>query len=100
MKRKSERWEYSTPACFMHEFVSPGEGEPEPEQWDEVKAWRTARRQELVARRVAKDTTERRRLARRHIEAGGVVALPGVVGNAAPVEFWRWRPGVAMRRGP
>jgi 5-formyltetrahydrofolate cyclo-ligase len=40
-----------------------------------------------------------RELARRHIEAGGVVGLPVVVRQAAPVEFWRWRPGVAMRRG-
>lgn len=133
MKRKNERWGYSSPACFMHEFVSPGE--PEPEKWDEIKAWRTARREELIARRVAKDPTQRQRLAtpiiqyllnaievsicpilglywpirgeidlreiaRRHIKAGGVVALPVVVSDAAPVEFWRWRPGVAMRRGP
>jgi 5-formyltetrahydrofolate cyclo-ligase len=40
-----------------------------------------------------------REFARRHIEAGGVVGLPVVVQDAAPVEFWRWRPGVPMTRG-
>ena len=40
-----------------------------------------------------------RDLARRHIEAGGSVALPVVVEKKAPLEFWRWRPGMGMRRG-
>jgi 5-formyltetrahydrofolate cyclo-ligase len=40
-----------------------------------------------------------RPLARRHVAAGGVVALPVVVRSAAPVEFWRWQPGVPMVRG-
>jgi len=40
-----------------------------------------------------------RDLARAHIEAGGEVALPVVVEKAAPVEFWKWRPGMGMRRG-
>ena len=40
-----------------------------------------------------------RDVARRHIEAGGSVALPVVVEKAAPVEFWRWRPGMGMKRG-
>ncbi len=40
-----------------------------------------------------------RELARHHIEAGGTVGLPVVVQDAAPVEFWRWRPGVALKRG-
>lgn len=40
-----------------------------------------------------------REIARRHVAAGGVVALPVVVQKAAPVEFWRWQPGVALRRG-
>lgn len=40
-----------------------------------------------------------RELARRHVASGGVVGLPVVIEKAAPVEFWRWRPGVAMRRG-
>jgi 5-formyltetrahydrofolate cyclo-ligase len=40
-----------------------------------------------------------RDLARQHIEAGGSVALPVVVEKKAPLEFWRWRPGMGMRRG-
>lgn len=40
-----------------------------------------------------------RDIARQHVEAGGVVALPVVVEKAAPVEFWSWRPGMRMRRG-
>jgi len=40
-----------------------------------------------------------RDIARRHIEAGGVVGLPVVVEKAAPVEFWKWQPGMGMRRG-
>jgi 5-formyltetrahydrofolate cyclo-ligase len=40
-----------------------------------------------------------REFARQHVEAGGTVGLPVVVRDAAPVEFWRWRPGVALKRG-
>lgn len=40
-----------------------------------------------------------RELAHRHIDAGGIVVLPVVVEKNAPVEFWRWRPEVAMSRG-
>jgi 5-formyltetrahydrofolate cyclo-ligase len=40
-----------------------------------------------------------RGLARRHIDAGGVAALPVVVAKNEPVEFWRWETSSAMRRG-
>jgi 5-formyltetrahydrofolate cyclo-ligase len=40
-----------------------------------------------------------RDVAHRHIEAGGIAALPVVVEKNAPVEFWRWRPEVPMSRG-
>jgi len=40
-----------------------------------------------------------RSLARKHLDAGGQVALPVVVSRAAPVEFWSWRPGTKMRLG-
>ena len=40
-----------------------------------------------------------RDIAVRHIEAGGVAALPVVVHKNAPVEFWPWEPGTSMRRG-
>jgi 5-formyltetrahydrofolate cyclo-ligase len=40
-----------------------------------------------------------RDIAIRHIEAGGVAALPVIVHKNAPVEFWPWEPGTSMRRG-
>lgn len=40
-----------------------------------------------------------RNIAKEHIAAGGLVALPVVVQKAAPVEFWRWHPGEPMQRG-
>jgi 5-formyltetrahydrofolate cyclo-ligase len=40
-----------------------------------------------------------RDVAHRHIEAGGIVALPVVVEKNAAVQFWRWRPDVPMSRG-
>ncbi|HTC54525.1 MAG TPA: 5-formyltetrahydrofolate cyclo-ligase [Steroidobacteraceae bacterium] len=40
-----------------------------------------------------------REFARHHVKAGGVVGLPVVVRDATPVEFWRWRPGAALKRG-
>ncbi len=40
-----------------------------------------------------------RELARRHVAAGGIVGLPVVVQKAAPVEFWRWQQGVALKKG-
>jgi 5-formyltetrahydrofolate cyclo-ligase len=38
-----------------------------------------------------------RALARQHIAGGGSIALPVVVTRAAPVEFWRWYPGMQIR---
>jgi 5-formyltetrahydrofolate cyclo-ligase len=40
-----------------------------------------------------------RDLAREHIAAGRTVALPVVVTKAAPIEFWRWEPGMKLARG-
>jgi 5-formyltetrahydrofolate cyclo-ligase len=40
-----------------------------------------------------------RDIARAHIEAGGVAALPVVVERNAAVEFWRWEPGMKMSKG-
>jgi 5-formyltetrahydrofolate cyclo-ligase len=38
-------------------------------------------------------------VAEEHLSRGGSLALPVVVEKAAPVEFWRWRPGMPMARG-
>ena len=40
-----------------------------------------------------------RDFARDFVAAGGIVGLPVVVQDAAPLEFWRWQPGVALKRG-
>ena len=40
-----------------------------------------------------------RRIAEQHLASGGEVAIPVIVQKAAPVEFWRWRPGIPMQIG-
>ena len=38
-------------------------------------------------------------LAAGHVARGGCLGLPVVVEKSAPVEFWRWWPGMPMSRG-
>jgi 5-formyltetrahydrofolate cyclo-ligase len=38
-------------------------------------------------------------LARKLVEAGVQISLPVVVTKSAPVEFWRWQPGMPMSKG-
>jgi len=40
-----------------------------------------------------------REIVNRHLARGGLAALPVVVRAAAPLEFWRWSPGIAMQTG-
>ncbi|MEP7243738.1 MAG: 5-formyltetrahydrofolate cyclo-ligase [Gammaproteobacteria bacterium] len=40
-----------------------------------------------------------RDIARKHLDAGCVVGLPVIVERSAPVEFWKWRPGIRMQTG-
>ena len=40
-----------------------------------------------------------RGVAKQHLTSGGQVALPVVVQQSAPVEFWRWHPGMPMQTG-
>jgi 5-formyltetrahydrofolate cyclo-ligase len=40
-----------------------------------------------------------RDLARSHVAAGGQAALPVIVTRHAPVEFWKWHPGMPTTRG-
>ncbi|MGO8856142.1 MAG: 5-formyltetrahydrofolate cyclo-ligase [Steroidobacteraceae bacterium] len=40
-----------------------------------------------------------RGIAKQFLAYGGQVALPVVVQRAAPVEFWRWHPGMPMQTG-
>ena len=61
MKPKNPAREYSSPACFIQELDDSTP--PNPQRWDEIKVWRKARRDELIARRAARDVAERKRLA-------------------------------------
>ena len=54
--------EYSSPACFLHELgtgfddppAAPDDRDPAaPDDWDDVRLWRKAKRQVLIARRLA-----------------------------------------------
>jgi len=38
-----------------------------------------------------------RDIAQQHIAGGGLAALPVVATAAAPLEFWRWHPGMGIR---
>ncbi len=40
-----------------------------------------------------------RRIAEQHLASGGEVAIPVIVQKGAPVEFWRWHPGMPMQIG-
>jgi 5-formyltetrahydrofolate cyclo-ligase len=40
-----------------------------------------------------------RGIAKQHLASGGQVALPVVVQKSAPMEFWKWNPGVPMQTG-
>jgi 5-formyltetrahydrofolate cyclo-ligase len=40
-----------------------------------------------------------RGIAKQHLASGGLVALPVVVHKSAPIEFWRWYPGMPMQTG-
>jgi 5-formyltetrahydrofolate cyclo-ligase len=133
---QEEASEPSSPVCLMSEFADellPRPGGQAPD-WKAVRAFRKAKRAELLARRQTLDLDDRTRyadlvtehllaavdlqafrvlgfywpirgeldlrpLARRHVERGGVAALPVVVAQDEPVEFWRWEPNAPMQRG-
>ncbi len=124
--------ELASSPCMLGEFAA--ELLPPPEDWPAVRAFRKAKRAELLASRIELGLRERQRrgallaaqlatsvtlapptvlgfywpirgepdlidVARRHVAAGGVAALPVVVAKNAPVEFWRWRPGAVLKPG-
>jgi 5-formyltetrahydrofolate cyclo-ligase len=128
MAHGDESHEFSSPVCYAADIAAV------PSTWSEIRAWRKARRAEIIAGRMARDPAERKRLsepvidqlhllidverfpvlglywpiraeidlrefARQHVAAGGIVGLPVVVGDTAALEFWRWRPAVALKRG-
>jgi len=40
-----------------------------------------------------------RSIAQRHLEGGGIVALPVIVAKNEAVEFWQWEPDTELQRG-
>jgi 5-formyltetrahydrofolate cyclo-ligase len=130
--------EASSPPCSLHEFANdllkaPQSPDGGPDG-SAVRAWRKAKRTELLAERASLPLRARqergarvvgrlreqmdlsryrvlgfywpirgeidlREIARRHIDNGGIVALPVVTAKHAPVEFWQWHPDAAMHVG-
>jgi 5-formyltetrahydrofolate cyclo-ligase len=119
---------YSSPACYLHEFDPGMTSWEEIRDWRKQTrhaliaqrlAWRVNERRargEKAQQRLLDSCDLRpytilgiywpmrgeidiRNLARRHIDAGGLVGLPVVVEKSAPVEFWRWSPGMKLRPG-
>jgi len=120
--------EFSSPACYLHEFEDGVKTWDEVREWrkrtrEALIAARLALRVKTLQSKGEKakhkllacvnlrqypvlgiywsmrGEIDVRDIARQHIEAGGSVGLPVVVEKKAPVEFWRWRPGMGMRRG-
>jgi 5,10-methenyltetrahydrofolate synthetase len=119
-----ETREYSSPPCFMHEL----EEWDAVRDWRKARRAELIERRmardeharratnRLIVERVLeavdlakypvlgfywpiRGEIDMRELARRHRAKGGQVALPVIVKKNAPVEFWTWRPGVALQRG-
>lgn len=61
MKRKDDLPEYSSPACYLHEFDIPPPAKSE--RWEDVKVWRKERREELIGRRAARSAQQRQSLS-------------------------------------
>ena len=128
MIQKDEPRDYASPVCYAGDFETTPVTWPEIRTWRKGKrealiARRMARPVEerrrlsepVVAYLRAHVTPARypvvglywpirgeidlREFARDFVAAGGTVGLPVVVQDAAPVEFWRWQQGVALKRG-
>lgn len=127
MNQDDEPREYASPVCYAAELEAPSSWD-EIRKWrkarrDAIITRRMARPTEerrglsepvIAALRAAIDPVrfpvvglywpirgeiDLREFARDFVAAGGIIGLPVVVQDAAPVEFWRWRPGVALKRG-
>lgn len=128
MTQQDEPRDYASPVCYAGDFAAVPARWPEIRIWRKGKreaiiARRMARpaadRQRLSEPVVAylratvtparypvvglywpiRGEIDLREFARSFVAAGGTVGLPVVVQDAAPVEFWRWQPGVALKRG-
>lgn len=84
--------EYASPPCLMH-LVEPGSGRLRSaggrRQWADVKRWRKAERQRLIASRLAIPAEERRRHAGRIADEVG--RFLGDVSNQIVTAYWPFR---------
>ena len=80
--------QYSSPPCFMHE-LDPAYRPPLSE-WADVRRWRKAERERLIAARLATSAVN---------ERGGRTALPIVVDKGQPLIFRAYRHGDRLDRG-
>jgi 5-formyltetrahydrofolate cyclo-ligase len=119
---------YSSPACSLHELEEPSGSWDSIRAWRVERrkerilrrmGCEAAERQQIAAAIGArlKGLLDRssfavlgiywpirgeidvRDLARAYLQAGKRVALPVVVTQAGPVEFWQWQPDMPMARG-
>jgi len=128
VSHEKETRAYSSPACFMHESDQLLQNWDEIKTWRTARRKERilqrlgrepserGRLGRLIVERLRdlvdvstypvlgiywpiRGEIDAREIARRHVAAGGQVALPVVVTKAAPVEFWQWTPGMRMQRG-
>lgn len=81
---------YASPPCFMHEL--DGNGQPVPAQtsdWADVRRWRKAERERLIAARLAVSADERTVMAER-IAIGLDAAIGDVAGRLVSF-YWPFR---------
>lgn len=80
---------YASPPCMMH-LIDPGSGSiADPRQWADVKRWRKAERQRLIAWRLAIPAQDRRLYARRI--ADELDRLLDDVSNRVVSAYWPFR---------
>lgn len=83
---------YASPPCQMHLVERPAAravSPPDMSRWSEVKTWRTAEREKLIASRLSIPGEERRRHSER-IAAGLDRVLDDVAGKVVTV-YWPFR---------
>jgi 5,10-methenyltetrahydrofolate synthetase len=82
---------YASPPCLMHLVDRDGRLEPtaDARQWADVKRWRKAERERLIATRLAIPMQDRRRYSERI--AGAVDALLGDVAGRVVTVYWPFR---------
>ena len=79
--------QYSSPPCFMHE-LDP-DFRPAPSDWADVRRWRKAERERLIAARLAVSADARAAMSQRIAE--GLDAVIGDIGSRMVSLYWPFR---------